>query len=75
MTAAVQEQLLSHYFWKKMMNMLLCTAVLVLGISAFLVGAAQNTENWLTDFRFMTVNGTLYTVLIAGLTAALFHPI
>ena len=70
MTAAVQEQLLSHYFWKKMMNMLLCTAVLVLGISAFLVGAAQNTESWLTDFRFMTVNGTLYTVLIAGLTAA-----
>lgn len=70
MTVETQEKLLSHYFWKKLMNMLLCTAVLVLGISAFLVSAMRNQNNWLTDFRFMTVNGTLYTVLIAGLTAA-----
>ena len=64
MTVETQEKLLSHYFWKKLMNMLLCTAVLVLGISAFLVSAMRNQNNWLTDFRFMTVNGTLYTVLI-----------
>ena len=70
MTADVQDNLLSHSFWKKLMNTLLCVAVLVLGISAFLDAAMRNKTNWLTDFRFMTVNGTLYTVLTAGLTAA-----
>ena len=56
--------------YKRRLNLLLCAAVFVLGLSSLAVTVARDGADWPRVFRFMTVIGTLYTTLLSGVVFA-----
>ena len=55
---------------RRRLNLLLCAAVFVLGLSSLAVAVARDGAQWHRVFRFMTVIGTLYTTLLSGVVFA-----
>ena len=55
---------------RRTLNLLLCAAVFVLGLSSLAVAVARDGAQWHRVFRFMTVIGTLYTTLLSGVVFA-----
>ena len=48
------------------LNLVISSLILILGISSIIVSAyVKAPENFLFEFRYMTVNGTVFTSIIA----------
>ncbi len=57
---------------KKQVNIFICSLIVVLGISSFIVSAVNEADgNLLLNFRYMTVNGTLFTLIISTMIVVL----
>ena len=48
------------------LNLVISSLILILGVSSIIVSAkVKAPENFLLEFRYMTVNGTVFTSIIA----------
>lgn len=60
------EKIRRRYKLKKQLNIFICSLIVILGISSFIVSAINESGgNILLNFRYMTINGTLFTLLIS----------
>lgn len=64
-----KEYINSRFKYKKQLIILISITISVLGFSSFFISAVEDL-NWdfLSDFRFMTINGTLFTSAISLFT-------
>ena len=61
-----------RFKYKKQLNILISLTISVLGFCSFLISVVEDM-NWdfLSDFRFMTINGTVFTSIISLITAVI----
>ena len=56
--------------WNLRMNLLISTLLVFFGVSSLVVSALSKAEeNFFLEFRYMTVNGTVFTTLISLIIA------
>ena len=56
--------------WNLRMNLLISTLLVFFGVSSLIVSALSKAEeNFFLEFRYMTVNGTVFTTLISLIIA------
>lgn len=70
-TTAENIEYINHRFkYKKQLNILIGFTISVLGLCSFFISVVRDM-NWdfLSDFRFMTINGTVFTSIISLITA------
>lgn len=55
-----------RYKIKKQLNIIICSLIFILGISSFIFSAFYDMNgDFLSEFRYMTINGTLFTSLLS----------
>ncbi|MDO4882551.1 MAG: hypothetical protein Q3975_04320 [Oscillospiraceae bacterium] len=61
-----------RFKYKKQLNILISLTISVLGFCSFFISVVRDM-NWdfLSDFRFMTINGTVFTSIISLITAVI----
>ena len=61
-----------RFKYKKQLNILISLTISVLGFCSFFISVIRDM-NWdfLSDFRFMTINGTVFTSIISLITAVI----
>lgn len=61
-----------RFKYKKQLNILISITISVLGFCSFFISVVRDM-NWdfLSDFRFMTINGTVFTSIISLITAVI----
>ena len=61
-----------RFKYKKQLNILISLTISVLGFCSILISVVEDM-NWdfLSDFRFMTINGTVFTSIISLITAVI----
>lgn len=61
-----------RFRYKKQLNILISLTISVLGFCSFFISVVRDM-NWdfLSDFRFMTINGTVFTSIISLITAVI----
>lgn len=61
-----------RFKYKKQLNIIIGITISILGFCSFLISVVEDM-NWdfLSDFRFMTINGTLFTSIISLITAVI----
>ena len=64
------EYIKTRFRYKKQLNIIIGSTISVLGFCSILISVVEDM-NWdfLSDFRFMTINGTLFTSIISMITA------
>lgn len=61
-----------RFKYKKQLNILICITIAVLGLCSYLISVVEDMDwDFLSDFRFMTINGTLFTTVVSAVTVAL----
>ena len=59
-----------RFKYKKQLNILIGLTISILGFCSFLISVVEDMDwDFLSDFRFMTINGTLFTSTISLITA------
>lgn len=60
-----------RFIYKKQLNIIICMTISVLGLCSFFISAVEDL-NWdfLSDFRYMTIVGTVFTSFVSLLTVA-----
>ena len=66
------EYIIFRFKYKKSLNILISLTISVLGFCSFFISVVRDM-NWdfLSDFRFMTINGTVFTSIISLITAVI----
>ena len=66
------EYIIFRFKYKKQLNILISITISVLGFCSFFISVVRDM-NWdfLSDFRFMTINGTVFTSIISLITAVI----
>lgn len=69
----MSSEYIKHRFkYKKQLNILICLTISVLGFCSYLISVARDMDwDFLSDFRFMTINGTLFTSVVSLVTVAI----
>lgn len=64
------EYLMNRFKYKKLLNITLCFTISVLGFCSYFISVVEDM-NWdfLADFRFMTITGTVFTSVISLVSA------
>lgn len=66
------EYIKTRFRYKKQLNIIIGSTISVLGFCSILISVVEDM-NWdfLSDFRFMTINGTVFTSIISLITAVI----
>ena len=61
-----------RFKYKKQLNILISLTISVLGFCSYFISVVRDMNwNFLSDFRFMTINGTVFTSIISLITAVI----
>lgn len=61
-----------RFKYKKQLNIIIGITISILGFCSFLISVVEDMDwDFLSDFRFMTINGTIFTSIISLITAVI----